>query len=179
MWMVYSTATIFALLAGIFGISIIFGLPGIWFMIVLAVANEVVDAWWLGSQGGWFAWSAIGVAVIIALGAEAVEFLAGAAGAKAGGASKWGMIGALIGGVIGALVGTIFIPIPIVGTLAGAMLGAALGAICGEIGGGGRSLKGSIAPAAGAAGGRLVGTLAKIPFAVAAWLVLVVGAFWR
>ena len=33
--------------------------------------------------------------------------------------------------------------------------------------------------AAGAAGGRLVGTLAKIPFAVAAWLVLVVGAFWR
>ena len=42
-------------------------------MIVLAVANEVVDAWWLGSQGGWFAWSAIGVAVIIALGAEAVE----------------------------------------------------------------------------------------------------------
>ena len=50
MWMLYSSATFFALLAGIFGISIIFGLPSIWFMIVLAVANELVDAWWLGSQ---------------------------------------------------------------------------------------------------------------------------------
>ena len=50
MWMIYSSAALFALLAGVFGISIIFGLPGIWFMIVLAVANELVDAWWLGSQ---------------------------------------------------------------------------------------------------------------------------------
>ena len=50
-WMIYSSATLFALLAGMFGISIIFGLPGIWFMIVLAVANELVDAWWLGLQG--------------------------------------------------------------------------------------------------------------------------------
>jgi hypothetical protein len=51
MWMIYSSATLFALLAGIFGISIIFGLPGIWFMIVLAVANEVVDAWGRKADG--------------------------------------------------------------------------------------------------------------------------------
>lgn len=177
--MLYSTATLFALLAGICGISIIFGLPGIWFMIVLAVVNELADGWLLGSPGGWFAWSAIGVATIIALGAEAVEFLAGAAGAKAGGASKWGMIGALIGGITGAVVGTVFVPIPVIGTIGGAMLGAALGAICGELSGGRRSFKDAIVPAAGAAGGRLIGTLAKLPFAVAAWLVLVVGAFWR
>lgn len=178
MWLLYTTATLFALLAALCGTMIIFGLPGIWFMIVLAAANELANAWWIGSQGGWFAWSIIAVAVVIALGAEAVEFLAGAAGAKAGGASKRGLIGALIGGVVGAIIGSIFILIPIVGTIAGAMLGAAIGAICGEISGG-RSLQASLIPAAGAAGGRLVGTLAKLPFALAAWLVLVVGAFWR
>ncbi len=177
--MLYSTASVFALLAGVCGCAIVFGLPGIWFMIVLAVAHELFAGWWLGIPGDWFSWTAIGIAVVIALGAEAVEFLAGAAGAKAGGASTWGMIGALIGGIAGAIGGTVFIPIPIIGTLAGAMLGAALGAICGELVGGGRSLKDSLAPAAGAAGGRLIGTLAKLPFAVAAWLVLVVGAFWR
>ncbi len=179
MWILYSNATLFALLGALCGIAVAFGLPGIWMMIALAVINELANNWWLGAGGDWFAWTAIALAVVIALGAEAVEFLAGAAGAKAGGASKWGMLGALIGGVLGAIFATVLIPIPVVGTLGGAALGAACGAISGEMLGSKKSLKASVAPAAGAAGGRILGTLAKIPFAVAAWLILVVGAFWR
>ncbi len=177
--MFYSTASLFALLAGVCGCSIIIGLPGIWFMIVLAIAQEMSATWWLEQPGGWIAWTTIGVAVLIAIGAEAVEFIAGAAGAKAGGASKWGMIGALVGGIAGTIGGTILIPIPVIGTICGAMLGAALCAILGEIAGGGRSLKSSLAPAAGAASGRLIGTIAKLPLALAAWVVLVFGALWR
>lgn len=159
--------------------SIIIGLPGIWLMILLAVTHEVVCSWWLANPGDWFAWTAIGIAVVIAAGAEAVEFLATAAGAKAGGASKWGVFGAMVGGVCGVIGGTLFIPVPIVGTLGGAAVGAACGAIAGEICGAKRALKDSMAPAAGAAVGRILGVLAKFPFAIAAWLILVVGAFWR
>lgn len=177
--MLYSNASIFALLAAICGFAVLLGLPGIWMMIALAVVNEFTNIWLLGAGGDWFAWTAIGIAVVIALGAEAVEFLAGAAGARAGGASKWGMLGALVGGVVGALLGTLFIPIPIIGTLGGAALASACGAIIGEMRGSDKSLRASIAPAAGAAGGRILGTLAKLPFAVGAWLILVVGAFWR
>lgn len=179
MWPLYSSASIFALLAALCGLSIILALPGIWLMILLAVIHEIVCAMWLGSTGDWFAWTAIGIAILIAFGAEVVELFASAGGAMAGGASKWGMLGALIGGVVGALLGTVFIPIPLIGGIAGAAGGATSGAIVGEITGGRKSLRSSLAPAAGAAVGRLLGMLAKVPFAIAAWIVLVVGALWR
>ncbi|MSR45346.1 MAG: DUF456 domain-containing protein [Phycisphaerales bacterium] len=177
--MLYSNATLFALLGALCGVLVLFGLPGIWMMIALAIVNEFANDWWLGAGGDWRAWTAIALAVGLALGAEAVEFIAGAVGARTGGSSKWGMVGAMMGAVIGAIAGTVLIPIPIVGTLGGAALGAAFGAIVGEICGAKKSLKESVAPAVGAASGRILGTLAKFPFAIAAWLILVVGAFWR
>jgi uncharacterized protein YqgC (DUF456 family) len=179
MWPFYVSASLFALLAAIAGISTLLAVPGIWLMVLLAVVHELLASLWLGHAGGWVAWTAIGVGVAIAFTAEVIEFLAGAAGAKAGGASKWGTIGALAGGVAGAIVGTLFIPLPLIGTIAGAALGAAIGASTGEIWKGGKSARQSIKPAVGAAGGRIAGTLVKVALAAIVWVILVFGAFWR
>ncbi|NBX37564.1 MAG: DUF456 domain-containing protein [Planctomycetes bacterium] len=179
MWQLYVTASLFALLSAIAGVSTLLALPGIWLMVLLAVVHELAASLWLGRAGGWVTWTTIGVALVIAFAAEVIEFLAGAAGAKAGGASKWGTIGALVGGIVGALVGTVLIPLPLIGTLAGAALGAAIGASTGEIWKGGKSAQESIKPALGAAGGRVAGTLLKVALAAAVWVILVFGAFWR
>lgn len=179
MWAFYVSASLFSLLAAIAGLSTLLAVPGIWLMVLLAVVHELLASLWLGYPGGWVAWTIIGVAFAIALAAEVIEFLAGAAGAKAGGASKWGTIGALVGGVIGAVVGTVFIPLPLIGTLAGAAMGAAIGASTGEMWKGGKSAGESIKPAMGAAGGRLAGTLLKVALATVVWVMLVFGAFWR
>ena len=175
----YASEAVFAIVAGALGATIILCLPGIWLMIIAALINECFTAVVLGRPGGLPAWSAIGLAVLCAIGAEVVELFAGAAGAKVGGAGRGGIVGAMMGGVVGAVVGTLFIPVPVFGTLGGAVGGAALGAIIGEVTHGKRTLRESMAPAAGAATGRFLGTMAKIPFAIVAWILLVLGAFWR
>ncbi len=179
MWAFYVGASLFSLLAAIAGLSTLLALPGIWLMVLLAVVHELLASLWFGSAGGWVTWTLIGAALALALAAEVIEFLAGAAGAKAGGASKWGTIGALAGGVVGAVVGTVVIPLPLVGTLAGAALGAAIGASSGEMWRGGKSARESIKPAIGAASGRVAGTLLKFALATVVWVMLVFGAFWR
>jgi hypothetical protein len=65
-------------------------------------------------------WMTIGILAILALLASAVDFLAGAFGAKKFGASNRAMIGAAIGAVIG-----IFFSIPgiLIGPFAGAVIG--------------------------------------------------------
>ncbi len=177
MWLFYTQASIFSLLAACCGSLVLVGLPGIWMMIALAVLNELANVLHWGQGGHWFAWTAIGGAVAIALAAEVIELFSAVAGAKLGGASKSGMLGALVGGVSGCVIGTLLLPC--VGTLAGAALGAAVGAIVCEVSFARRTFKESLVPAAGAAGGRIAGLFAKISLAIAAWIVLVVGAFWR
>ena len=90
------------------------------------------------------------------------------------------MLGALLGGIVGAIVGTFVIPIPLVGSLIGALFGCGLGAIIGELNNAKDTrLKDTIKPAAGAVVGRILGTLAKLPCAIAVWVILSVAAFWR
>lgn len=170
---------LYAAFSALVGASVLVCLPGIWLMVLLGVLNELSNHMIFSRPGGWLQWSAIGVAIAIALLAELLEFTTCAVGAKIGGASKWGMIGALAGSVIGTLAGTVFIAIPVVGTLAGAAIGAALGAIIGELIFAKHAVRGTIGPALGAAGGRIAGTLLKVPLAIVAWIVLMVGAFWR
>ncbi len=62
---------------------------------------------------------------------EALELLAGSAGASRKGASRRAMLLSLLLSIVGSLVGTFIIPIPVVGSAIGAVGGAALGAFWG------------------------------------------------
>ena len=82
-----------------------------------------------------------------------------------------------MGGLAGAVLG-LAIPLPIVGSLIGALIGTFLGAMAGELTLPDQDWRGTLRPATGATVGRVLGTLSKIPIAVAMWIALVVAAFW-
>ncbi|MCP3906049.1 MAG: DUF456 domain-containing protein [Planctomycetes bacterium] len=160
--------------------TVVVGLPGAWMLIALAVVIEVIDGLWLSADGGqqtfewWLLITCLGLAAV----GEGLEFAAGALGAKKAGSSRRGMIGALVGGVLGALAG-VAIPIPIFGSLIGAVVGTFVGAILGEMGAPEPpTMRDSLKPATGATIGRILGTLSKLPIAVAIWCALSVAAFW-
>lgn len=157
---------------------VVIGLPGTWLLIGLAVGLEFIQRLWAPSGSEWLIpWWVFIVAVVIAIIGEVLEFLAGALGAKKGGASKRGMLGSLLGGLIGTVAGTVLIPIPIIGSLVGAVIGCGAGAIIGELTAEHDvQLKDTIKPAAGAVVGRILGTLAKVPCAAIAWVVLCAAA---
>ena len=179
-WIDYLAATIFTLLGAACLLIVVIGLPGTWIMIALAVVLEFLQPLWAPAGSPWMfsIWIFVAVVLIGALG-EFLEFIASAFGAKKGGASNKGMVGALIGGVLGAIIGTfVFWFIPIVGSLVGALLGCAAGAIIRELSGApDTKMKDTLKPAAGAVVGRILGTLAKLPCALAVWVILSVSAF--
>ena len=177
-WIDIVAATVFTLLGAGCLVTVLIGIPGTWIMIGLAVGLEFLQRLWAPAGSDWVfsIWIFLAVLVIAGIG-EVLELIAGAYGAKKGGASRKGMIGALIGGVLGAIIGTFIIPIPLVGSLIGALLGCAGGAIVGELNNEDTTLKQTIKPAAGAVIGRVLGTLAKLPCAITVWVVLSVAAF--
>ncbi len=67
-------------------------------------------------------WGTLAAAGLIAAAIAAVDWIAGALGARAFGASRWGMAGAVAGGVVGLFFG-----------LPGILLGPAVGAIAFEL----------------------------------------------
>jgi uncharacterized protein YqgC (DUF456 family) len=181
-WYAYILATLFTLFGGACVASIILSLPGAWILIAVAFIIEFIDQWWLVPDAlgrtqtfeWWLLWTCLGLAIV----GELIELAAGAAGAKGGGGSKRGMLGALIGGVIGALALTPFIPIPVVGTLIGAIIGTFVGAVVGEVTGiAPKTVRGSMKPALGATVGRVIGTFSKMGVAIVIWLALSVAAF--
>jgi hypothetical protein len=185
-WLLYIVAALF-LLAGAGCLALILvSLPGTWIMLLLAGLIEYLDRLYLPVEptGGQvtFGWWVLGACIALAAVGETVELLAGAAGAKGGGASRRGMVGALIGGVLGAIVLTpVFFFIPVLGTLVGAVVGTFIGAVVGEMSAErekARTLRGSLIPATGATIGRVIGTLSKLGIGIAVWLVLSVAAFW-
>lgn len=155
-WLWYALLLV-VVLAGLF-LNII-GLPGLWLIVVAAL----VYAWGFGFAliGKWTLLAIFGLAVL----AELVEFLAGAAGSKQAGGSKRGMAGAVAGGLIGGLVGTALLPIPIVGTIVGSVVGTFAGAYVVEVGVG-RTHNDSLYISAGAAKGRIWGMIWKSLFGV-------------
>ncbi len=168
----------FAAFGALCVLLVVAGIPGTWILIAAAVLVDGFDWLWL-PEGAPFTFHPITILVAVALGVvgEALEFGLGALGAKRFGASKRGMICSMIGGVVGGLVATVAIPILIVGTLLGAAMGTALGAILGEMWNGERTFAQSTKPALGAVIGRVLGTLAKLPVALAVWLLLAIAAF--
>jgi len=107
------------------------------------------------------------------------DFIAGAVGAKKGGSSTRGMVGALVGGIVGIFIFTpLFFFVPIFGAFFGAVLGTFVGAVVGELSAGKSTIQGTMKPAIGATIGRVIGTTSKVGIAIAMWLVLTVSAFW-
>jgi uncharacterized protein YqgC (DUF456 family) len=172
-------AVLFALLGLGCLLLVVFGLPGTWVLLAIAVGFELADGLWLrGGATTTFGWRLLGGCAALGLVGEGIEAVAGAAGTKLGGGTRRGMVGAFVGGIAGAILLTPLFPVPVVGTLLGAMLGAFLGAFVGEATGPeARTREHNLRAALGAAAGKLGGTLAKLAIGVVMWLLLVRAAF--
>jgi len=179
-WLHWTLTGIFAVLGLGCILLTVMQLPGIWVMLVLALGVQVADIAWVHGTDVDAGWWALGIGLVLAIGAEILEGTAGAAGAKVGGGTRRAMWGGFIGGVVGAILGTPLIPIPILGTFIGAIVGAFAGALIGESTGKHATTVGAaLKPAAGAAAGRAVGTVIKISIGVAIWLILIAGLLIR
>ena len=146
------------------GLAIV-SLPGLW-LIVGATAGFA----WVTGFNKYVGWPGLIAVLVLALLAEIIEFVAGAAGSKQAGGSKRGMIGAVVGALVGAVVFTPFIPVPVVGTIAGLCLGSFAGAFLVEIGIG-REYGHAANVGIGAAKGRFYGVIIKLIFGVVMLLV--------
>jgi uncharacterized protein YqgC (DUF456 family) len=168
-----SVAALFGLLGIVCVVLTAIGLPGLWLLLLLAGALQFADRFWR-SDGSTFAPLTLGIAVAAAVGAEALEFIAGARGAQKAGASRRGMVGAMVGGIVGALLGAPFGLL--VGAIIGGVIGSAVGAIVMEMTRPGQTLEGALRPAHGAAMGRLQGVLGKLLVTIGLWLALTIAA---
>jgi hypothetical protein len=120
------------------------GLPGTPVILAAAAGHRL----WAGPEGSSW-WVLLTLAALTAV-SVAADHLATVYGAKALGATRRGMVGALAGGLAGLLLGP-------VGILAGPFLGAILGEFTG-----GRPAGEAVKAGAGAAVGVLAGTLGKL-----------------
>jgi uncharacterized protein YqgC (DUF456 family) len=146
----------------------ILGLPGLWLMVAAFGGYALLTGWDI-----YVGWPSLIVIVVLAILAEVVEFVAGAAGSKSAGGRKRGMIGAIVGGFLGAIFLSI-IPIPIVSQIVGACLGAFIGAALMEFTD--KNLEHSVKVGVGAAKGRLWGILSKLAFGCLMLLVAIFAA---
>lgn len=101
-------------------IVIPFGIPGTFVIIGNALVYGLI------TDFAEVTWKFLGILLIIAVVAEGIEFVLGAAAAGKYGGSKLGMTGAIVGGFFGAVWGTPIVP-PI-GIILGAFVGAFVGA---------------------------------------------------
>ncbi|HIB02162.1 MAG TPA: DUF456 family protein [Phycisphaerales bacterium] len=175
-WITIVVLVFFAVYASACVLITLVGLPGTWLMVGGALVITLCDPLW--SNTPIWGWSAIGVLLGLAICGEILETVAAGLGAKAGGGTKHGMVGAILGSMFGAFIGTIFILIPLVGTLIGAILGAFGGAIVGELSHKNPPGMGDLAKAAtGAAIGRVLGILGKAGIAAICFCVLFISPF--
>lgn len=179
-WLPYVIAALFCLLGAACVALVVVQLPGAWVMLALAGLVEWLDRFWLPPDDQQtFGWWALGGCLLLAVAGEVIEFVAGVLGAKRGGSSRRGMIGALVGGIAGLFVfAPLFFFIPLLGAFFGAVLGTFVGALIGELTDEGRTLGGSMKPALAATIGRVFGATTKVAIAMAMWLVLSTAAFW-
>jgi uncharacterized protein YqgC (DUF456 family) len=169
--MVYLYAVVLTVLNLVFWIGILFGLPGMWLMVLVTAVLK----WW---QPGYVlvSWTVLGVAAGLAVLGEALEFVLGAAGSRHAGGSKRAAALAIIGSLVGGIAGTA-LPVPIVGTLIGACLGAFAGSLIGDLWAG-RPLFPSFEAGWGAAVGRFWGTVSKLVIGGIIVVVLALAAFF-
>jgi uncharacterized protein YqgC (DUF456 family) len=178
-WIAITVAVLFTLLGLACLLAVLLSLPGTWILLGLAVIVELADGTYLpGEEPVTFGWLLLGICTGLAVLGEVIETGAGAAGAKLGGATRRGVIGAIVGGIAGAILFTPLIPIPVVGTLLGALIGTFLGAFLGEVTSERqRHPNETLQAALAAAVGRLAGTLGKLGVGIVIWILLTFAAF--
>jgi uncharacterized protein YqgC (DUF456 family) len=169
--MVYVSAVVLTVLNLAFWVGILFNLPGTWLMVLVTALLK----WW---QPGYIlvSWTVLGVAAGLAVLAEVLEFVLGAAGARRAGGSTRAAALAIVGSLVGGIMGTA-LPVPIVGTLIGACLGAFAGSLIGDLWAG-RPLLPSFEAGWGAAVGRFWGTVSKLAVGGIIVVVLALAAFF-
>lgn len=112
--------TLFWLIMAVSIFVIPFNIPGTF----IIVANALVYA--IVTDFTNVTWGLLAVLLLIALVAEGIEFIIGAAAAGRYGGSRQAMFGAILGGILGAIWMTPLMPL--IGTLIGAFVGAFIGA---------------------------------------------------
>lgn len=151
-WWILGALIVIAGLAG----TIIPTLPGI----PLIFVGIVIVAWTGDFEA--IGWKSLAVLVVLTIIGWAVDFIAGAAGARYLGASQRSFWGATFGAVVGVFFG-----------LPGLILGPFIGAVVGELGGG-RPLSQSSRAGVGAWLGMVFATAAKLAIA---FLMIGIAAF--
>lgn len=164
-WLYYTLMLLVAV-AGLF--LTILGLPGLWLMVAAFAAYAWVTGW-----EHYIGWPSMIALIALGLAAELVEFLAGAAGSKAAGGRKRGMIGSIVGAVLGGIFLS-FVPVPVVSTIVGACVGAFIGAAVMEYFD--RDLGHAMRVGVGAAKGRFWGIVSKLGFGVIMFIILLAAA---
>lgn len=164
-WLYY----VLLLLLSVTGLFLnILGLPGLWLMV-----GSIAGYAWLTTWNHFVGWPSVGTLIVLGLIAELAEFLAGAAGSKAAGGRKRGMVGAVAGALIGGLAFS-FIPVPVVATIVGACFGAFIGAALLELTD--RDFRHALRVGMGAAKGRFIGIVIKTAIGVVMLLIILVAA---
>lgn len=126
--MPYVAATLLLIANLVAWASTLFGLPGNWFVVLLAAAY----AWLMHDSSPHLSWTAVAVAGGLAVLGEVVETFAGVPGVKRLGGSRRGMLLSVVGTIVGSLAGAaVGVPLPVIGSLVGAVGGGALGAFVG------------------------------------------------
>ena len=177
-WVTYIVLGGFFIFATVCILITLFGLPGGWIMLTVALVIELSDSLWGG--GYTWGWIALGICGGLLVIGELIELLASALGVKVGGGSRRGMIGSIIGGIVGGILFTFtpIIPIPVIGTLIGAIIGTFVGAIVGEVTlQDAPSAKQVATSATGATIGRILGVIGKTGIAAICWCILVISPF--
>lgn len=144
------------------------GLPGLWFFLIAAALVQLFVA------NAAIGWTAIGIAAVLAVAAEAIELWASVRYTRRYGGSGRAGWGALAGGILGAIVG---VPLPVVGSIVGSFLGSFIGALVVEYSARREELHAGRV-AWGALVGRVVSTAAKMGLG-AVLVAIVVYAAWR
>ena len=166
------------ILFGILGLGCLLltaiGFPGNWLLLALAVGSQLGIGAWGPPGSSAEAWWAIGISGGLGILGEVLETTAGAAGTRAGGGSRRGMIGAVLGGILGSIALTPLIPIPLVGTLIGAILGTFVGALVAELTqkNPDDTSENPLKAATGATIGRLLGSMGKTFLGATMWVLL-------
>lgn len=122
---------------------------------VIILGGAVLHFFWLGPDKG-MSWTGLIIITVIMLLSFLMDYMAGAAGAKKFGATKWGIWGALLGGVVGIFLGPFGLLLgPLFGAIAFELLGAMVGSMRGKM----KFTKQHITSATKSGYGTLLGTL--------------------
>jgi uncharacterized protein YqgC (DUF456 family) len=179
MWF-YVVLVVFIVAMVAFWLLNLFGLPGNWMMLALAI----IWAWCIETSNWDYSWWTILAMLLLAGVGELVEFVASVVGTKGVGGSRRAAAYSVIGSVAGAILGAILgspIPIPIIGMLIGSILFACVGALVGAYIGErrqGSEIDHSLKVGGAAFVGRFFGTIGKILCGVAILILAIFGLFF-